>query len=372
MAKLLHISANTYPPLTGRHHHTKNIWQELADGFEEYHILARSENNAYSYSREGNIHLHLVPRLTQRSKIFFLTSFWMFWLIKKYNITHLLSQCPIVGGFTAALASKFFHIPLMVEIHGEEYFRLFQSTSFFARISTSLMRYTFRHACKIRSLNEAMTQKLIQNKITENIVLIPNRVNLAIFNVQKNDFALKGPLKIISVGRFVWEKNYLNLIKCLHTNLADFHLTLVGGGKLKHEYERYIHENNLDQKVCLIEWMEQNDLVDLIVSSDLYVQYSLSEGMPRTIVEAMALQMPIISTNVGSILGVLAHRSNAIVIDSESCDALVHAIKALRQDALLRESIAKQAYRDVVEKYEWNRVFKMYRNEIAGMRYEYS
>lgn len=372
MAKLLHISANTYPPLNGRHHHTKNIWQELAEGFEEYHILARSENNAYSYSREGNIHLHLVPRLTQRSKIFFLTSFWMFWLIKKYNITHLLSQCPIVGGFTAALASKCFHIPLMVEIHGEEYFRLFQSTSFFARISTSLMRYTFRHACKIRSLNEAMTQKLIQNNITENIVLIPNRVNLAIFNVQKNDFALKGPLKIISVGRFVWEKNYLNLIKCLHANLADFHLTLVGGGKLKHEYERYIRENNLDQKVCLIEWMEQNDLVDLIVSSDLYVQYSLSEGMPRTIVEAMALQMPVISTDVGSILGVLTDRSNAIVIGSDSCDGLVHAIKALRQDALLRESIAKQAYRDVVEKYEWNRVFKMYRNEIAGMRYEYS
>lgn len=372
MAKLLHISANAYPPLYGRHHHTKNIWQELAGGFEEYHILARSENNAYSYSHEGNIHLHLVPRLTQRSKIFFLTSFWMFWLIKKYNITHLLSQCPIAGGVTAALASRFFRIPLMVELHGEEYFRLFQSQSFFGRISTALMRYTFRHARKIRSLNDAMTQKLIQNKITENIVLIPNRVNLAIFNKQKKDFVLKGPLKIISVGRFVWEKNYLNLMRCLHANLSDFHLTLVGGGKLKDEYERYIHENNLDQKVRLIEWIDQKELVDLIVSSDLYVQYSLSEGMPRTIVEAMALQMPIISTDVGSISGVLTDRSNALVIGSDSCGGLTHAIGALMQDAFLRESIATQAYRDVVEKYEWNKVFELYKNEIAGMRYEHS
>lgn len=69
--KLLHISANTYPPLNEKHHHTKNIWKELAKGFDEYHILARSETNKYSFSKEGNIYLHLVPRVTKKSKIFF-------------------------------------------------------------------------------------------------------------------------------------------------------------------------------------------------------------------------------------------------------------------------------------------------------------
>ena len=52
MIKLLHISANTYPLLNGKHHHTKNIWQELAKGFDEYHILARNETNRYNYSKE--------------------------------------------------------------------------------------------------------------------------------------------------------------------------------------------------------------------------------------------------------------------------------------------------------------------------------
>ena len=107
--KLLHISENTYPPLDGKHHHTKNIWRELTKVFDEYHILARSETNSYSYLNEGNIHLHLVPRITNKSKIFFFTSFWII------KITHLLSQCPIIGGFTATLASKFYQIPLMVE-----------------------------------------------------------------------------------------------------------------------------------------------------------------------------------------------------------------------------------------------------------------
>jgi len=366
MTKLLHISANTYPPLDGKHHHTKNIWRELAKGFDEYHILARSETNQYSYSNKDNIHLHLVPRVTKKSKIFFFTSFWMFWIIKKYKTPHLLSQCPIVGGFTATLASRFYKIPLMVEIHGEEYFRFLKKNSFIVNI----MKYSFKHANKIRSLNSAMTKKLKKYGIVNNVVEIPNRVNLDIFNKQKKDFSISNKIKFISVGRFVWEKDYLNLIKALHNSNIDFHLTLIGGGPLKNEYEKYIIENKLDSNVVLIDWIEQKDMIDMIVNSDIYIQSSVSEGMPRTIVEAMALQMPIISTNVGSIEGVLNDGENSIIINSNKYDELVDAIDKLINNDKLRETIARQGYKDVVEKYEWNKVFELYRDEIKSMKYE--
>lgn len=366
MTKLLHISANTYPSLNGKHHHTKNIWKELAKGFDEYHVLARSETNNYNYSNEGNIHLHLVPRITKKSKIFFFTSFWMFYLIKKYKITHLLSQCPIVGGFTATLASKFFKIPLMVEIHGEEYFKFLEKDNFIVKV----MKYTFNNAQKIRSLNSEMTKKLQKYGIVKNIVEIPNRVNLEIFNKQKKDFSVTKPIKLISVGRFVWEKDYLNLIKALHHSNIDFHLTLIGGGPLKSAYEEYIIENRLYNSVVLIDWIEQKDMIDMIIDSDIYIQSSVSEGMPRTIVEAMALNMPIISTNVGSIEGFLKNGENSIVINPNRVEELVDAIDKLVYDEKLRETIALQGYKDVVEKYEWNKVFKLYRNEIKSMKYE--
>jgi len=366
MAKLLHISANTYPPLNGKHHHTKNIWKELAKGFDEYHVLARSETNKYSYSNEGNIHLHLVPKLTKKSKIFFFTSFWMFWIIKKYKITHLLSQCPIIGGFTATLASKFYKIPLMVEIHGEEYFRFLEKNNFIVNI----MKYSFKHSNKIRSLNSEMTKKLKKYGIVKNVVEIPNRVNLDIFNKQKKDFSISNQIKFISVGRFVWEKNYLNLIKALHNSNIDFHLTLIGGGPLKKEYEKYISENKLDSKIVLIDWIQQEEMIDLIINSDIYIQSSVSEGMPRTILEAMALSMPIISTNVGSIEGVLKNGENSIIINPNKEDELVYAIVKLINDDKFRETIARQGYKDVVEKYEWNKVFKIYRDEILQMEYK--
>ena len=368
MAKLLHISANTYPPLDGPHHHTKNIWKELAKGFDEYHILARSKTNKYSYSKEGNIHLHLVPKITQKSKIFFLTSFWMFYIIKKYKITHLLSQCPIIGGFTATLASKFFKIPLMVEIHGEEYFRFFNNNSF----AVPIMKFTFNNSLKIRSLNKEMTNKLIYYGINKyKIVEIPNRVNLEIFNPPKENFKLSNPIKLVSVGRFVKEKNYLNLIKYLAESDINFHLTLIGGGILKEDYKKLIKYKNIKNKILLIEWIEQKDMIETLKNSDIYIQFSISEGMPRTIIEAMAMRLPIISTDVGSIKGVLIDKYNALVIKPKEND-LIKSLQTLINDNSLREKIAKQAYQDVVEKYEWNKVFEKYRNEIKSMKYENS
>jgi glycosyltransferase involved in cell wall biosynthesis len=144
---------------------------------------------------------------------------------------------------------------------------------------------------------------------------------------------------------------------------------LIGGGPLKNEYEKYISENKINSKITLIDWIEQKDMIDMIVNSDIYIQSSVSEGMPRTILEAMALGMPIISTNVGSIEGVLKNGENAIVINPNKADELVDAIEKLINNDELRKNIALKGYRDVVEKYEWSKVFELYRNEIKNMEY---
>ena len=369
MNKVLHISGNTYPPLWQEDHHTKKIWLELAREFDEYHILARSMDNKFSYSQEKNIHLHLLPQVTRRSMIFFITSFFMFYLIKKHKISYLLAQCPVVGGFAAALSSKFYKIPLMVEIHGDEYFRFLKKDTIFRRINSSIMMFVFNKAKKIRSLNSVMTKKLISYSIKGKIVEIPNRVNLSIFNPPKSEYVLHDPLRLVSVGRFVKEKDYLQLIKNLESAKIDYHLTLIGGGVHKEKYLEYISEHRIMHKITLVEWISQESLVSLIRNSDIYIQSSVSEGMPRAIIEAMALRMPIISTTVGSIAGVLADNINSILIAENEEKILTQAILLLISDEHMRRRIANQAYTDVVNKYEWDKVFEKYRTEIINMEY---
>ncbi len=368
MNNCLHISGNQYPSLD-KVNFTKNIWKELASGFDEYHIIGRSYYNKFENFQEGNIYLHLVPALGKRERSFLASSFYIFHLIKKYKITHMLAQSSILGGFSAALASKLYKIPFMVEIHGEHYFRYLSGENFKNKFWGYISRFSFKSAQKVRSLNSFMTKRL-QKQCIKNIVEIPNRVDLKIFNKQKQHFEISTQVKLISVGRFVREKNYLKLIQFLNESHLDFHLTLIGGGPLQSDYETYIIQSNISHKIRFINWIKQEDMINLIINSDIYIQYSVSEGMPRTIVEAMALRMPIISTNIGSIPGVLNDGVNAKLIRPNEIEELANAIIRLVEDENLRVKIGNQAYQDATEKYEWNNVFTKYRNELLNMKYQ--
>ncbi|MDD2375987.1 MAG: glycosyltransferase family 4 protein [Clostridia bacterium] len=364
MVNLLHISPCSFPELS-KEHATKKIWRELAKGFDEYHILARSYDNKFHDYKEDNIFLHLVPKLG-RSKSFFFTSLRILKIISKFKIDLILSQCAIMGGFLAVFLSKYNKIPVMVEIHGMEYFRILDGKGFVNKILSSMIRYTFKNATKVRSLSEKMTEMLKERNIKANIVVIPNRVNIELFNMSKKDTTFGEKIKIVSVGRFVWEKAYDVAIKAV-INLQkkyNVQLTLIGGGPLKDSYKQLA--NNYDY-IILIDNLPQEEIVSFLNQSDIYIQPSISEGMPRTILEAMAIRLPIIVSDVGAVSGIVQNEINGLLIRPGNLKALENAIEKIIIDGKLREKIAAKGYNDAVTKYEWDNCFKKYRDEINNM-----
>lgn len=370
MNRALHISANTYPKLNDNEHHTKKIWKELAKGFDEYHIFARSQNNRSSYTIEGNIHLHLIPKIYTKSRIFIFSSFLMYFVIKKHKINYLLSQSALFGGISAAIYSKIFKIPLMVEIHGDIYFKFMKGLSMKDKIFSKLIRFSYNNATKIRSLSTKMSEDLIELGVLTQISLIPNRVNLELFKTNKKSFDLANPIKIVSVGRFVPQKGYdiaIQVIKELSKKYS-IELFLIGGGKLHKEFQ--VKSKNYNN-IHLISWIEQSELIKILSSSDIYIQPSkpfLGEAMPRTILEAMAMKLPIIASNIAAIPGILDN-TNSILIKPNSVTSLKNSIEKLIDCQLLRESLGLKAYGDVSLKYEWSIIFQKFRNEIKNMEY---
>lgn len=362
--RILHISANQYPSLDSEHH-TKRIWKELAKGVEQYHILARARDNSFHLYQEGNIYLHLIPAVTKRQWVFFFSSFYLIVIIGKYRIDKLLVQCPIMGGFAAAVYKSIRNISFMVELHGEEYFRYFSERGFRYCILSKIQSFTFRQASVIRSLSPKMSEKLAKYGVVDKVEIIPNRVDLNLFRKRKSDFKISGRPTIVSVGRFVEAKNYTTLIRFCLDN--DYKLILIGGGRLKTSYSKMIPiERSGD--VRLIDWVDQSEMIDTIVSSDIYIQSSVTEGVPRTILEAMALNMPVISTRVGSIEGILRDGENSLLIQNpmDLKEYQVVVTKLLSSEKL-REGLSHAAYSDVVENYEWNKVFNLYRKVLYSL-----
>jgi len=364
MKKMLHISPNEYPPLYTEHS-TKRIWEELSRGFDEYHIVARAKDNKFHNYCEKNIFLHLVPKLG-KSRSFFLSSILMIKIIHKYKINYMLSQCPLLGGFWAIIYKKIFKIPLMIEIHGLEYFRILDSNKILNKLLSKIIMYSLKNATKVRSLSSKMTKMLKNRDIVANIVIIYNRVDIALFNNPKMNNDINNIVKVVSVGRFVWEKGYDNAIKVIKNMQQKYkiELTLIGGGKLYKQYKELIGTN---RNIKLIEDIPQKDLVTYLNNADIYIQPSLSEGMPRTILEAMAIRLPIIASNVGAIEGIIKNKENGLLIKPDSIKELEKAIEELIENSQLRKSIANNGYIDVITKYEWNKMFEIYRNEILKM-----
>lgn len=365
MINLLHVSPNKYKALNTSDH-TYKIWVELSKGVDNYYVLARSEKNKFEKFKNNNITLILIPKIINQARIFIFTSYIVLFYIKKLKITHILCQSAIFGGMACILAKKIFKIPVMLEIHGEEYFRIMDSKKTLVQGLASILKKIYLSADKVRSLNEYMTEKLTKHGISKNVVEIYNRVNLDLFNQIKENYKSGEKFKLVSVGRFVKEKNYENLILYLKNSGIKFHLTLIGGGPLKTNYISLMNKLDLEKNIVLIDWIQQKEFIKMLLDGDLYIQPSISEGMPRTILEAMALQMPIVSTNVGSIKGVVKNEMNGLLVEPNKIE-IIGAIKKMMDSESLRETLAKQGRKDVLKKYEWNLVFTKYRNEIITM-----
>lgn len=368
---LFHISGNQYSPFPAAHH-TRRIWNELSKGFDEYHVIARGFGNRYVHSVEGSIHLHLLPAFGKRMWPFFFLSWFLPWFVFRYKPTHLLAQCPVLGGLAAAFCSKVFRIPLFVELHGAHYFapaRPGWKGEVEHVLYRGLSRITFWAATRIRSLSEDMSEHVLQvygEAIYRKVVVIPNRVDLDIFRFSKSSYATDGCFRVITVGSFFPRKNLYALIEDLCKTGVDFRLTLVGAGPLKEEYLTLADRLHVRDRIEMVS-LDHQSLAALLPQQDVYVHYALSEGVPRAILEAMAAGLPVVATRVGFIKGVLCDEENALVIDKPYADGLVKSLRSLAESEDLRKRLGIAARHTIKERFEWNRVFDQYRSAIKAM-----
>tara|TARA_B100000959_G_C14843015_1_gene566869 strand:- start:182 stop:982 length:801 start_codon:yes stop_codon:yes gene_type:complete len=104
-------------------------------------------------------------------------------------------------------------------------------------------------------------------------------------------------LKIISVGRFVNQKDHLTLLRALNLikKIVKFETILLGEGNMVDDYKLFIKENSLDDKVKLIKF--KKNPYPLIKQSNIVILSSKYEGLPNILMEALVLKKYIISSN---------------------------------------------------------------------------
>lgn len=153
----------------------------------------------------------------------------------------------------------------------------------------------------------------------------------------------KHAVEIVHVGRFCEEKNHRNLIRGFakaHAKFPEIQLELYGDGPLRNDMEKLVSELQADNYIHFMGLT--NDVYSAMSEADTFILPSTYEGMPMTLIEAMATGLPIITTPVGGIVDMLKDGSEAIFTGTDS-ESIADSISMLVNNAELRQSLGQAA-----------------------------
>ena len=234
-----------------------------------------------------------------------------------------------------------------------------------------LHNYKIRHKAILRLLlkyadmsvcNSIHSKAVLQKRYIreEKIKVINNGIDEAHFTRVKNgDTQVKKDLGIDenaviigTVANFRKEKNYPFLINAFRGLLEKYsHLMLlcVGGGEYFDEIKKDVKEHGLDQKVVFTGYSE--NVVAYMSIMDVFVLCSLQEGFPNVLIQAMSMEIPIVSSSAGGCNEIVNNSEDGLLFEPNNTKEFISSVSRLIEDHAMAAKLARNAKRKVGEKY---------------------
>lgn len=133
----------------------------------------------------------------------------------------------------------------------------------------------------------------------------------------------------------------------LCVNRRDFLLRMVTKVNLLPHQEEMLDKLAIRNMVQVEVGKPWGDLLKVYREADILIVPSLSEGFPRVLYEGMSQCIPIVTTGVGGIPGVMQSRYNAIVVEAYSIDGIVDGVRSIVNDGVLRRILIKNGLETV-------------------------
>jgi len=220
----------------------------------------------------------------------------------------------------------------------------------------------------IAACSEYLRSQLIAAGVAgERIVTVPNGVDLGAFPARTRPTD-DDRLVVLSVGRLVGKKDPRPTIRALQAVRdcgIDATLTIAGEGGLRRPVEQLVHELNLDEHVTLLGAVDHERVIDLLGQADVVVQHSVrspggdEEGMPLSVLEAMASAVPVIGTRHAGIPEAIG--DCGYVVESGDIDAIVDAMRKVAEDPDAARELGRRARDRIATGFTWD-------HERSGLR----
>ena len=274
-----------------------------------------------------------------------------------------------MGGI-ARVICKIRNIPYVVSIHGGIYNRkatpspTMNDKSFeWGKILGFIVgsRRVIKDSDAIICLNTNEYKEMRKRITDNNILLLPNSVNVEAFSQPKNSNLREkyhiGSEKFLCLisGRIDKQKNQLFVLKMLNSlkgSAYNIHILLVGN-ITDNEYflqiQYYIQDNKLQNSVTIITDMQPDskELVDVYLNADALILPSLHEPFGIVVLEAWASDLPVLVSQTAGVCNFIEHKKNALIFDHTSQISLQSNLINIIEDKKLQISLSHNAKKSV-------------------------
>jgi glycosyltransferase involved in cell wall biosynthesis len=206
------------------------------------------------------------------------------------------------------------------------------------------------------------------------VLTIRNGVDLAGWPVSKVDRQKRrmelrlnsGEILIGAVGRLDKQKGFATLIEAMsRLKKTDLRCVILGEGPERARLEELIRKHELEKQVWL--YGERPDIVTWLSAFDINCLPSLWEGLPNTLLEAMALGLPVVASSVDGVPEVIENGKTGVLVPPAAPAALAKALKDLAGDPDRRASLGAAAHASVMQKFTLTRMMDEYLAAYASV-----
>jgi glycosyltransferase involved in cell wall biosynthesis len=170
-----------------------------------------------------------------------------------------------------------------------------------------------------------------------------------------------GSRLIATVARLSVEKGHEYLFRAIPAVVRahpEARFLLLGTGPLREQLERLARDLGIDRHVEFLGW--RSDALDVMEASDLVVHPTLHEAFCSVIIESMALERPLVATDVAAAPEQVDHGESGLLVPPRGPEALARGVLQLLDDPALAARLGREARRRVTERFNFPRMMREY------------
>ena len=256
---------------------------------------------------------------------------------QKFDIVHThMSKAALIGSMAAVRAG----VPVVVNTAHNLGFVALPNRALkllFWAYDFLLFR-TFMDA--VITVSKKVRERIVQTRLlpSDRVFSVHNGMSTQKMTVSDGDAAARraefgvapDEVLIVSVARLVWFKGLSTLISAIPlvlTKCPGVRFVVAGGGPLQGELAKQAGDLGVGGRLVLAG--ERRDIPSILAAADIFVLPSVSEGLPISILEAMAAGKPVVATDVGGVAELVDHQRTGLIVPPGMPQALADALAQL-------------------------------------------